>query len=202
MPELRECELDGLRPTQITVGMIEVADKRKRLAAMSHHERQAFLQAHPIPAVFGPDAQLYLTDHHHLARALCDDGYGTGFFMLEADLSAHDTADFWKIMGERQWVHPVDAHGQRCPIGDLPLRVEDLLDDPYRSLAGYVREAGGYGKTTSAFEEFQWAAFFRSRIALGPHPDRGAFDAAVTQALVLAQSPAAKALPGYLPSKP
>ena len=200
MAELRECELDGLRPTQMTVGMIEVVDKRKHLAAMDKHERRTYLQDHPIPAVFGPDAQLYLTDHHHLARALCDDGYGTAFFMVEANLSAHDMADFWKLMVERQWVHPVDAQGKRRSISDLPSRVEDLVDDPYRSLAGYVCEAGGYGKTRTAFEEFQWAAFFRSRIELGAHPDRTTFKAAVAQALLLAHSPEAKALPGYLPT--
>lgn len=199
MADLRECELDGLRPTQITVGMIEVADKRRQLAAMSDDERQAFLKAHPIPAVFAPDAQLYITDHHHMARALCDDGYGTGFFMVEATLSARDMTDFWKAMTERQWVHPVDAHGERRPVSALPSSVEGLVDDPYRSLAGYVRDAGGFSKTPTAFEEFQWAAFFRSRIALGAHPDRNMFDAAVKQALALAHTPAAKALPGYRP---
>lgn len=201
MAELRECELDGLRPTQITVGMIEVADKRKHLATMGNHERKAFLKAHPIPAVFGPDAQLYLTDHHHLARALRDDGYDTGFFMVEANLSELAMADFWKTMSARQWVHPIDADGHACPISALPQRIEDLIDDPYRSLAGYVRDAGGFAKTPTAFEEFQWAAFFRSRIKIVAHPDRSTFEAAVAQALALAHSPAAKGLPGYLPAR-
>ena len=201
MAELHECNVDGLHPTQITVGMIEVAEKRERLAAMGHHERKEFLKAHAIPAVIGPNGEMYLTDHHHLARALSDGGHDKGFFMVEADLSACNLADFWKTMGERQWVHPIDQHGRLQAISDLPLRIGGLVDDPYRSLAGFVREAGGFGKTLAAFEEFQWATFFRSRIALGAHPDRSAFEAALAQALALAHTPAAKALPGYIAPK-
>ena len=69
MPKLHECTVADLCPTQITVGMIEVRDKRKHLEQLGHHARRNYLEAHPIPAVFGPEGALYITDHHHLARA-------------------------------------------------------------------------------------------------------------------------------------
>jgi hypothetical protein len=197
MTELHECEISRLRPTQITVGMIEVHDKSRLLAAMTHRERRRFLKEHPIPAVFGSAGNLYLTDHHHLARALWNDGYPSGFFLVEADLSALAPADFWRRMEEHRWVHPVDADGQRHRVARLPKHVKHLVDDPYRSLAGYVRNAGGYEKTPTAFAEFLWADFFRGTIEIGS--GQSGFERAVPQAIALAHSVSARNLPGYLP---
>jgi hypothetical protein len=196
MAELHECEISRLRPTQITVGMIEVEDKRKHLESMGHHERKDYLKERPIPAVLGPDDKLYLTDHHHLARALSDAGYDTGFFLVEADISKLAVDAFWNAMEQSSWVHPIDASGHRRAVCDIPHHVEKLIDDPYRSLAGYVREACGYAKTPTAFAEFLWADFFRTCVEIGPK--RSDFDEAVRRALQLAHSEAAKALPGYI----
>jgi hypothetical protein len=196
MAELHECEIPRLRPTQITVGMIEVEEKRRHLESLGHHERREFLKARPIPAVLGPDDKLYITDHHHLARALSDAGYDTGFFLVEADLSKLAMEAFWKSMGERAWVHPIDADGHRRATDAIPHHLDKLVDDPYRSLAGYVRAAGGFAKTPTAFAEFLWADFFRTRIVIGPK--RSDFDEAVRQAATLAHSDAASALPGFV----
>ena len=73
-----------------------------------------------------------------------------------------------------------------------------LLDDPYRSLAGYVRNAGGFDKTPTAFAEFLWADFFRTRVTIGP--TRADFNNAVQRALPLAGSNEAAGLPGYHPA--
>ncbi|MGA3845528.1 ParB-like protein [Ralstonia nicotianae] len=195
MPKLHESRIHDLRPTQLTVGMIEVQAKKTHLAAMAPADQQAFMQAHPIPAVLGPGGQLYITDHHHLGRAALDAGVITGYFMVEADLSQHSQDDFWKAMDQNLWVHPLDEHGVRHYYASIPKHLEKLVDDPYRSLAGYVRDAGGYDKTPTAFAEFVWADFFRRSI---PIEDLLAdFQAAVHAALPLAKSKFAKALPGY-----
>jgi hypothetical protein len=196
MSKLHECDIAHLRPTQITVGMIEVEDKRKILAALGHHERREYLEAHPIPAVRGPEDKLYITDHHHLGRALHDDKFDSAFFLVEADLSAVDPDSFWEHMHLERWTHPVDAQGKRCDYASIPHHLQGLIDDPYRSLAGYVRNAGGYEKTPTAFAEFLWADFFRKRIALDG--TRAVFNEAVERALALAHSEAAHTLPGYL----
>ena len=196
MTEISECKVAHLRPTQITVGLIEVHDKRKHLRAMSHDERHDYLRAHPIPVVIGPEDRLYPTDHHHLGRALCDEDIEHAYFIVEADFSRHALDDFWSLMDEKQWVHPVDENGCRHGFGRLPKHLTQLIDDPYRSLAGYVRNAGGYAKTSAAFAEFTWADFFRRRVRIGEGHD--GFDAAVAEGRRLALSVEAAGLPGYL----
>ncbi len=45
------------------------------------------------------------------------------------------------------------------PYKDLPKTVAKLVDDPFRSLAGELRRAGGYAKDAEPFSEFLWADF-------------------------------------------
>jgi len=195
MAKLHEVEIHRLRPTQVTVGMIEVRDKRARLEAMKKHEQRDFLQGHPIPAVWGPDGKLYITDHHHLGRAAEEAGIESGFFLVEDDFSSVPIAQFWPRMSAAKWAHPIDQHGKPCSFEMIPDHLAKLIDDPYRSLAGYVRDAGGYDKSPTAFCEFQWADFFRPRVPIGP--TRADFNNAVAAAVKLALSPEAADLPGY-----
>ena len=175
--------------------MIEVHDKRDRLECLKKSDRREFLEAHPIPAVWGPDDKLYVTDHHHLGRACSEAGVDSGFFLVEEDFSKVAIAQFWPRMAAARWVHPIDAAGTQRPFEDIPDHLEKLLDDPYRSLAGYVRNAGGFEKTPTAFAEFVWADFFRPRIRIGP--TRAEFNKCVDSAIRLAMSPEAAQLPGY-----
>ena len=198
MSKLHHCEIAKLRPTQISVGMIEVQDKARHLGQLGHHERRRYLADHPMPAVFGPEGKLHITDHHHLGRALWEAGIESGSFLVEADLSGLDPREFWVEMDRRHWVHPVDSQGRRHGADLLPKHIKDLVDDPYRSLAGYVRNAGGFEKTPTAFAEFLWADFFRRRVRIGPK--REDFDAAVKEALRLAHSDSARRLPGFQPA--
>lgn len=195
MDKLHEVEIHRLRPTQITVGLIEVHDKRAKLESLKKHEQRDFLAAHPIPAVWGPDTKLYITDHHHLGRAASEAGVDTGFFFIEGDFSKLPLAQFWPKMSDAKWAHPIDQHGTLCSFVDIPDHLEKLRDDPYRSLAGYVRDAGGYDKTPTAFAEFLWADFYRPRVVIGP--TRADFTNSVAAATKLAISPAAALLPGY-----
>jgi len=193
--KLHEVEIHRLRPTQITVGMIEVRDKRAKLEALKQKDQRDFMQARPIPAVWGPDGKLYITDHHHLGRAASEAAVDTGFFWIEDDFSNTPIAQFWPKMLDAKWAHPIDQHGQQRSFEDIPDHLEKLVDDPYRSLAGYVRDAGGYEKTPTAFAEFLWADFFRPRVLIGPStPD---FQQSVATATKLATSPQAAHLPGY-----
>jgi hypothetical protein len=70
-----------------------------------------------------------------------------------------------------------------------------LEDDPFRSLAGAVRRAGGFAKDTTPYAEFLWADFFRRRIKSKEVQKR--FAPAVQRALVLAKSEDARYLPGW-----
>jgi len=197
MSKIHESPINNLRPTQLTVGMLEVAEKKKHLMSLAPKDQQAFMQAHPIPAVLGPGGNLYITDHHHLGRAALEAGVTVGYFEVEADLSDHHIDDFWKAMDKNLWVHPLDEHGVRHYYTTIPEHLDKLVDDPYRSLAGYVRDAGGYEKTPTAFAEFVWADFFRRAI---PVEDlKTDFAAAVRTAVPLAHEKLAAGLPGYKP---
>lgn len=195
MSKIQEATLKELHPTQLTVGLIVVQDKRKHLAGMSAADQRSFMKDHPMPAVLGPQGRLYITDHHHLGRAALDAGVSSGFFQVDADLSKCTVESFWKEMNDNQWVHPLDENGVRHFYTTIPDNLGKLVDDVYRSLAGYVRDAHGYDKTPTAFAEFVWADFFRRNIPVETvHAD---FATAVRAGVSLAQSKLAKNIPGY-----
>ena len=190
--------LERLRPTQLTVGMLEVKHKRKRLRALEKRpgELVAFILEMPIRVVLGPVHRAYVIDHHHLALALIKEDFQTAPMEIVADFSKLSDRSFWAKMKARNFLHLYDAHGQRRPLRALGKNLKRLKDDPYRSLAGFVRAAGGYIKTPSPFAEFQWADYFRQRIDedwLDGH-----FPQAVAKALLLAKHPEASGLPGFI----
>jgi hypothetical protein len=195
MAKVQEAALKDLHPTQLTIGLIVVQDKKKQLASLSSADQRSFMKDHAMPAILGPQGQLYITDHHHLGRAALEAGVGTGFFLVEADLSSYTLDTFWKEMNENQWVHPLDENGVRHVYSTIPDRLGKLVDDVYRSVAGYVRDARGYDKTPTAFAEFIWADFFRRNIAI--ETVRGDFHTAVQAGISLAHSRWAKHIPGY-----
>jgi hypothetical protein len=180
-----------LRPTQFAVGMREVHEKAARIARMTKAERNRFLRHEPEPVVIAPGGLLYITDHHHLARALLDQGVKETYAVIEDNLATDN--DFWGTMKKRHWVDlcGADGKGPHLPA-DLPASVAGLEDDPYRSLAGAVESAGGFHKSKAFFVEFRWANFFRTRIQIGAD-----FERAVADGLELARSKDACGLPGY-----
>jgi hypothetical protein len=193
--KLQRASIKALCPTQLTIGFLEVEVKRKRLVSLSPEDQAAFLQAHPMPVVIGPGKKMYITDHHHLGRAALEAKIEQACFDVEDDMSALSLDKFWLAMNEKSWVHPLDQHGVRHRYNAIPSSLDKLVDDVYRSLAGFVRDAGGYEKTHTAFAEFIWADFFRRNIAVEDVSED--FQAAVKQALRLARSPLAKRIPGF-----
>lgn len=163
-PKLVTVRLARLRPTQITVGYAEVTAKAADWAALSKKKRQADIESHVFPAVLGPGKDFYIIDHHHLGIALLEEGLRKVSVAQLDDLSWLDTPVFWRTMEYRAWSHPFDRRGQRCGYDEMPRRLGDMQDDPYRSLAGFVRRAGGYAKDQAPFAEFIWADFFRPRV--------------------------------------
>jgi hypothetical protein len=186
--------LDAPRPTQMTVGLREV-DRKRRQWRQQGDEAGLFLGRHMIPVVIGPKHRPYVIDHHHLARALLDEGQETVLTTVVADLHPLSLDAFWVFLDNRGWLHPFDAHGKRRGYGDIPKRIGDLADDPFRSLAGAVREAGGYSKETTPFSEFIWADYFRRRIK--PARLDKDFDKAIAKAVELARAHEAQFMPGW-----
>lgn len=194
-PRIHPVAISALRPTQITVGMREVRAKRKRWEGREGDAQPDFLGSHLVPVVKGPKGRFYVTDHHHLALALHEAGQTTVAVMVTADLERLDREAFWFFMDNRGWMHPFDAAGQRCGYDALPKSVSGLVDDPYRSLAGELRQAGGYAKDTAPFREFLWADYLRRRIKRRRLDSD--FEGALADALELARSSDADYMPGW-----
>lgn len=194
-PILHPLPIADLRPTQITVGMREVAAKRQAWRKRAGAAGSRFLGEHMIPVIQGPKDRLYIVDHHHLARALHDEGVASVLVTIMANLHRLDQDEFWSVLDNRRWMHPFDARGIRRGVKDIPKSVDGMVDDPYRSLAGELRLAGGYAKDTSPFSEFVWADFLRRRIKR--RQIEADFAAALADALILARSEDADYLPGW-----
>jgi hypothetical protein len=194
-PVLKPVSIKSLRPTQITVGMREVKEKREHWREHDPEKMAEFLGKHMIPVILGPKKRHYIIDHHHLSLALHDEGVEDVLVEVVADLQELDRDAFWTVLDHRAWVHPYDTEGRRRGYKDIPKTVADLKDDPFRSLAGELRRAGGFAKDTTPFSEFLWADFLRRRIK------RKAvmrdFDGALKKAFKLAKSPDANYLPGW-----
>ena len=208
---------DLMRPTQCAVGYLEVDFKMQELRARATRLEalERYLKGRPLPAVRGPDGRMYLTDHHHMGLALmrlaeewdASDRFAAAnpfrqcAFQLVKDWSEHldmSMAQFFARLEAQQLCHPFDGHGRR--VGTIPRSLLDLVDDPYRSLAGLARKAGAYTKVDVAFTEFRWADFLRDKVDVGlicpAHLAQAIF-----QTVQLAHQPQAAHLPGYLGPK-
>ncbi len=194
-PLLTTVAVADLRPTQITIGMREVMVKRKRWRETGTKKGEKFLGRHTMPVILGPRGRHYIIDHHHLARALHDEGVKDVAVTIVANLGKLEIDAFWVVMDNHNWMHPFDAKGRRRPYGDIPKSITEMVDDPFRSLAGELRRAGGFAKDTTVFSEFLWADFLRRR--LKRKLIERDFDHAVEKALELARSKDADYLPGW-----
>jgi hypothetical protein len=194
-PQLNPVALADLRPTQMTVGLKEVERKRHGWRARIASDGPEFLGTHMIPVVIGPKQDPWMIDNHHLARALLDEGVKHVLVSVIARLDRLDRVAFLTFMDNRNWLHPFDAKGVRQHYDDIPRKLSKMADDPYRSIAGAVRRAGGYAKDLTPYSEFLWADFFRHRIdtkLIGRDMDK-----AITKALMLSHDPKANYLPGW-----
>jgi hypothetical protein len=194
-PRIKPVLIADLRPTQITVGMREVALKRESWRKQSEKKGAEFLGRHMIPVVVGPKERHHIIDHHHLALALLQEKVAEVLIMVVANLSNLEPDAFWIFLDNRGWMHPFDAEGKRRGYKDIPKSVGRMKDDPYRSLAGELRRNGGFAKDTTPFSEFLWADFLRRR--LKRQFVVGKFDHALKEAMRLAKSKEADFLPGW-----
>jgi len=194
-PFVDPVSIESLRPTQISVGMHEVEQRRKQLRKRKPEKIGKFIGRHMIPVILGPKKRHYIIDHHHLSLALYREGLRHVLITEVADLSALEPASFWIVLDHRGWVFPYDGDGRRRDFDDIPRSIMDLEDDPFRSLAGALRRAGGFAKETTPFSEFLWADFLRHRIKRKAVQSN--FSVALKQALRLAKTMDAKYLPGW-----
>ena len=205
------CELSNLHPTQASVGMTEVWIKAEKLRDELHRrgERKFFkyLLKHDKeePVIIGPRGVFYITDHHHLARALYDIGESHTYCIIIDNLSGESVDDFWRGMEDNNEAYLKDQDGNVITPSDLPTSIKDLSNDPFRSLAGAVRKSCGFEKSAKKsssddYLEFQWADYLRthwSQTGIAAKDIDANFDKATQAALHLAAQKDAMSLPGY-----
>ena len=189
----------SLRPTQFSIGLLEVEYKVLELRKLDPEALLRTIEKTRIPVVVAPWRDLYIIDHHHHLFACWHAD------ILQARIEVvEDYADaklsykqFWRRMVKHQRAYLYDQFGEgpREPLY-LPPDIRGMADDPYRSLAWLVRKEGGYENSNQTFAEFQWANHFRARKLLVDHGREGFHDA-VKKGLRLARLPAAQDLPGF-----
>jgi len=154
-PSIAPVEIGDLRPTQISLGMREVEERRAQWRERKGKDLEEFLARHVVPTVMGPKERHYLLDHHHLVRAMIDQGVKTIMVSVTADLSSLGDTSFWVVLDNRSLCHPYDGEGRRRDFKAIPKSIAKMEDDPFRSLAAELRRAGGFAKVPIPFSEFQ-----------------------------------------------
>lgn len=195
----KKVQILDLKPTQFAVGMLEVDEKITAVRGYSKKKLKAYIDENPVPVVVSPQGEFYVVDHHHFLCVCYHLGIKKVRITISKDLSQENMTyvDFWDWMFKNRSAYPF------CQFGEgprkalyLPKDIRGLADDPYRSLAWFVRKAGAFENSDRNFAEFKWANFFRKKGLLDDNGPQSMHEALV-QAVKLAQSPAAKKLPGY-----
>ena len=190
----------SLKPTQFSVGILEVEYKAGRLEKMSAKKRKKLIHQKPIPVVISPAGELFVTDHHHFLFACYQAGIRKLPIEVIADWSKAKLSysKFWQKMVKKDFCYLYDQFGEgpRSPLY-LPPDVRGMADDPYRSLAWVVKKEGGFINSDENFSEFQWANFLRDKKLLDGH-GRAGLQRALTKAIALVKAKSPKHLPGAI----
>ncbi len=183
-------------PTQGVLGLEWAEFKKARFKKLTSAELNLVLQSDPAPAVLGPGQRIYILDSHHEFFVLSKLGVRKAYVYIIEDWSQLTQEIFADRMSSRGWLYLGDSEGEMSfTLGTLPRSVEQLCDDPYRSLANFLKKIGAYEKTKIPHAEFQWANSLRREIPLHLILDKP--EEAFRLALEFASSARASTLPGY-----
>ena len=190
-PILTPVAIADLRPTRITVGMREVKAKRKRWRDIKDEKGSKFLHSYDSGRSRPQETPLRHRSSSPCARAPrrgSEEGDDYGDFEPQHARERH-------ILVRARQSQPDSDAGRRRDHKDIPKSISELVDDPFRSLAGELRRAGGFAKDTTPFSEFLWADFLRHRIKRKLVDND--FERALETALKLAKGQDAIYLPGW-----
>ncbi len=190
--------VSALHPTQFAVGYWEIDERAQKVNKKDGKKLAKYMEEHVGKIVVGPGGEPYIFDRHHMACIMQRTGKSpTIFAVVEANFKSLPVDSFWKVMVARKWAYLYDSKG----IGPLdpsrlPKKIQDLQDDPFRSLAWAVRERGGYNQSAEPFAEFQWANFFRTKFTSDKANEN--MERLIKDALKLCHAAYARGLPGYI----
>ena len=196
--ELIELPILSLQPTQLCVGLAEVASRIADFEADSLKQRRDYLGTKPVPLVRSRSGAVWMVDRHHRLRALAQiDPGATAFGYVALEVDSDDRAQVLDQLHQRGWLYLYDGRGLG-PLNPavLPANLLGLQDDPYRSLVWKLKKE----KVIKAaplipFHEFRWGAWLRRR-SLPPFSSQR-LEPALPAARALARSNAAAHLAGW-----
>ncbi len=208
--ELCTLNASKISPTQAAVGMFAVDCKsksiyEKRIKDRGKNRLRRYLLDRPVPMVVGPGPGFYITDRHHLSTAVLQtnvvDERKRLFMCPMAERKNDDSNTFWQYMQANNFAWLYSREGDPIGAGDLPARLSDIEDDPFRTLSRWVRDSCGYIKcgkvcggkgedtmdlarceespVSAYYLEFHWANFLRKKMDISgvydlPLKDQGA----------------------------
>lgn len=194
---LAEVDMQDVRPTQSFIGYEWANRKYEKFLGFDRKQLRERVQDDPAPAVLGRDGDVYILDNHHEFYAFKRLGLKRVLVNIIADYSKMNITEFEQAMVAQNWLYLGDEDGLwTLRFADLPKALEDLRDDPYRTLASCLRRQGGFNKVKQPYIEFQWANALRPHIPLKVLNNDS--DLALSMALKFAWSEEAGNLPGYL----
>ena len=129
----KRISIADFRPTQLTLGLAEVARRATKIAKMSGDEREAYLHRKAIPHVIGPGKQLYIVDH---TIWLAPYGRSTSVRQCWAGKSPIGQ---WRLARTgAEWRRMAIARRlrrrQSPTYGAIPQYINELMDNVWRSL--------------------------------------------------------------------
>jgi hypothetical protein len=184
---------ERVRPTQVFVGKVEMECTKSVIESQSSDNLKALLMGEFIPTVIGPNAEFYITDHHHFAVALFQAFldfkrpvlHRVLYACIQADYSSYNITSFWHQMMNQKFVFLEDELGNNITYADLPVTLKLMADNPFRTFASWLRASNAFikcgTKKTSHLEqcknvsapffiECYWADFIRKSYPLTNYP--------------------------------
>ena len=190
--------IQKLHPTQDSFGSLSISHKVKHIEnAWSKGKFKKYLNDKIAPGILGPGKKIYILDRHHTAIAILKSEIPKEqknlLIKILHDWSSFNTEQFEDKMLSHDylWISP------NSNFKSLPRNVDDLIDNPYRSLAWKVRKMGGFYKVEKPFQEFYWSDFFRTNGIILNSSNEADILRVLPDAMKLAASNKAKNTPGF-----
>jgi len=184
---------ERVKPTQVFVGKVEMECAKREIEKKNSSNLRAHLIDNFVPGIIGPNAEIYITDHHHFAVALFQaflsfkrpSLHRVLYACIQADYSMMNLTSFWKQMQLQRFVFLEDERGNNITTSELPQSLKLIADNPYRTLASWLRKSNAFikcgSKKTSKlpqckgiqapfFIECYWADFLRKQFPLTNFP--------------------------------
>ena len=187
-------QISQLHPTQGGIGLIQVENEVAELKQLSAKKIDKLITKKVIPIVIAPTGY-YLVDRHHLTSAL----WRVGVREVEVKVIGriNQTDGFWQKMEQNHWAWLKNQQGMTINPAQLPANIEQMVDYPYRSLAGMLQDDGYFDKNkNSYFVEFAWAQWLGQQMKWQTITCN-TIKQQLKQAEKLACISAANGLPGY-----